>query len=266
MLSNQYYPGKTITDSASSPTLVFLHGFLGDGREWLQVIEQLADYPCLTIDLCRHGGSAYRECLGFDQVCHMIQDTIVQRLGATTPVILVGYSLGARIAMYGLVQQGWQDANIIGVISEGGNFGLKEANQRQRRLISDEQWAKRFSLELIVQVLNDWYQQPIFSGLNHEQRQSLVELRSDNLGVCIAEMLIATSLGKQPYLLDALMQQSVPVHYICGAEDEKFSLLAQHSGLPYTQVANAGHNVHREQPSAFVACVHQFVAHVTQKS
>lgn len=254
-----------MADSASASTFVFLHGFLGDGREWHQVIEQLPDSACLTIDLCRHGGSAYRECLGFDEVCHMIQDTIVQRLGPTTPVILVGYSLGARIAMYGLAKQRWQDINIVGVISEGGNFGFQDDKQRQRRFASDEQWAKRFSLELIVEVLNDWYQQPIFSGLNHEQRQSLVEFRSDNLGVCIAEMLIATSLGKQPYLLDDLMQQSVPIHYICGAEDAKFSLLAQNSGLPYTQVANAGHNVHREQPSAFVTCLHQFVARVTQK-
>jgi 2-succinyl-6-hydroxy-2,4-cyclohexadiene-1-carboxylate synthase len=264
MLSNQYYPSSTTTELATTPTFVFLHGFLGDGKEWHQVTDQLRDYHCLTIDMGGHGGSAYRECFGFESACEMIQDTIVQRVGTTAPVILVGYSLGARIAMFGLAKKMWQGIHLVGVISEGGNFGLKDEKQRKRRLVSDKDWAKRFSLEPIVQVLNDWYQQPIFSGLNHEQRQSLVTLRSDNLGVCCAEMLIATSLGKQPYILDDLLQQSLPIHYICGAQDVKFSQLAETSGLPYTQVAQAGHNVHREQPTAFVACLQQFATRVVK--
>lgn len=261
MLSNQYYPGSVESDSAKAeqhPTFVFLHGFLGDQREWETVIEQMSDYPCLAIDLCRHGQSAYRECAGFDDVCAMLRETIESKLGSDTPVILVGYSLGARIAMYGLVNQCWEQLNLLGLVSEGGNLGIKDEKFRAQRLESDLGWARRFSLELIEQVLNDWYRQPIFSGLNHAQRQELVALRSDNLGVCVAEMLIATSLGKQPYLLDELKAQTLPIHYICGEKDSKFSKLAEESGLPYTQIAEAGHNVHKEQPDAFVACLREF--------
>ncbi len=263
MLSNQYYPDSATPESVhteSKPALVFLHGFLGDGRDWDTVIERLSDYPRLTIDLCRHGKSAYRECSGFEDACTMIADTIVNKIGRDTPVILVGYSLGARIAMYGSVKKLWNGINLIGLVSEGGNLGIRDEKFRAQRLESDLGWARRFSLELIEQVLNDWYRQPIFSGLNHAQRQDMVALRSDNLGVCVAEMLIATSLGKQPYLLDELKQLPLPIHYICGEKDQKFSQLAEQSGLPYTQIAEAGHNVHKEQPDDFSACLREFIA------
>jgi len=260
MLSNKYYPSSTNAHSDSAPTFVFLHGFLGDSNDWNQIVEQLEEYDCLTIDMCRHGRSAYRECRGFDETCSMVRETIAQRIAPDKPVILVGYSLGARIAMYGLVNQRWHGINVVGLISESGNLGIKDDELRQQRLESDLCWARRFSLEPIEYVLDDWYQQPIFSELNDEQRQDLVMLRSDNLGVCIAEMLIATSLGKQPYLLDDLKQQTLPIHYICGERDTKFSLLAENYGLPYSQVAQAGHNVHKEQPNEYVACVLKFAA------
>ncbi|MHA2937593.1 2-succinyl-6-hydroxy-2,4-cyclohexadiene-1-carboxylate synthase [Vibrio sp. RC27] len=261
MLSNKYYPRSESVHSKPSPTFVFLHGFLGDSNEWNQVVEQLEENDCLTIDVCRHGRSVYRECEGFDDTCKMIKETIIRRLEPNVPVILVGYSLGARIAMYGLAKQLWNGITLVGLISEGGNLGIEDIQLRQRRMESDLNWARRFSLEPIEHVLTDWYHQPIFSDLNDEQRQGLVTLRSDNLGVCVAEMLIATSLGKQPYLLDELKQQSLPIHYICGARDSKFSQLAEKSGLPYTQVAKAGHNVHKEQPNAYVACLRKFITH-----
>lgn len=46
--------------SADKPTLVFLHGLLGSGRDWRLVIDQLASqYFCLTVDLPGHGQSAH---------------------------------------------------------------------------------------------------------------------------------------------------------------------------------------------------------------
>lgn len=37
--------------------LVWLHGLLGAGGEWLPIIEQYANRPSLTIDLPGHGRS-----------------------------------------------------------------------------------------------------------------------------------------------------------------------------------------------------------------
>jgi 2-succinyl-6-hydroxy-2,4-cyclohexadiene-1-carboxylate synthase len=72
-------------------------------------------------------------------------------------------------------------------------------------------------------------------------------------------MLLATSLATQSYLLPALQRQAVPLHYICGTKDKKFSQLAESSGLAYRQVEGAGHNVHQEQPQQFAIHVNQII-------
>jgi 2-succinyl-6-hydroxy-2,4-cyclohexadiene-1-carboxylate synthase len=164
--------------------------------------------------------------------------------------------LGGRIAMAGVANDYFSSLNIVQLVIEGGNFGLQKSVEREARLENDMAWAKRFRTEPIEQVLNDWYQQPVFSSLNHAQRQKMVAKRSANLGEAIANMLFSTSLAKQDYLLDALRASSVSIHYICGEKDTKFSQLAKLSGLSFSQIAGAGHNVHLEQPSAFAKTIH----------
>ena len=50
-------PLHTITlGNPSLPRIVFLHGFLGSGSDWLPVTRELQnDYCCLMVDLPGHG-------------------------------------------------------------------------------------------------------------------------------------------------------------------------------------------------------------------
>ncbi|MCV5656212.1 2-succinyl-6-hydroxy-2,4-cyclohexadiene-1-carboxylate synthase, partial [Escherichia coli] len=84
-------------------------------------------------------------------------------------------------------------------------------SEKQVRLENDARWAMRFKTEPLERVLSDWYQQAVFSSLNHEQRQTFIAKRSDNLGSAVANMLMATSLAKQAYLLPSLQKQNIPV-------------------------------------------------------
>ncbi|MEL7291909.1 MAG: 2-succinyl-6-hydroxy-2,4-cyclohexadiene-1-carboxylate synthase [Pseudomonadota bacterium] len=235
--------------------LVYLHGLLGSGEDWHLVRQQLDNLPSITIDLPGHGMSALTSCCNFRDCCNQISDTLLTHIEPHRPIVLLGYSLGARIAMYGVANAGFPALNISLVLAEGGNFGLPAVQEREARRQSDHQWAERFRREPIEQVLADWYRQPVFSSLNHEQRQNLVTKRSANLGCAVANMLEATSLAKQDYLLEALNSSPTKTHYICGEKDNKFSQLAERSGLSFSQVANAGHNVHLEQPQAFATII-----------
>ncbi|MDC0611336.1 2-succinyl-6-hydroxy-2,4-cyclohexadiene-1-carboxylate synthase [Vibrio sp.] len=257
MLYSHYQPAKTA--GSDKPTLVFLHGLLGSGNDWNEVIEHLGDYPTLTIDLCGHGRSRYKQCQGFEHVSRLIEASIAERVGTQTPVVLVAYSLGARIAMYAIARKIWATINVAGVIIEGGNFGLQTDKEKTSRWIHDVSWAKRFCSEHIEQVLDDWYHQPVFSSLNHEQRQIMVELRSANLGVTVADMLLATSLAKQPYLLEELKSQSTPMIYFCGEKDSKFRTIASNSGLHIQLIDGAGHNAHKEQSQRFAENIDKFI-------
>lgn len=240
------------------PTLVFLHGLLGSGRDWLQVVNLLSrKYPCLAVDLPGHGHSRLLQADGFEQTSQWLTETLVSR--GVKHYVLVGYSLGARLAMYHACHQADDPkAKLAGLMLEGGHFGLPQSG-RAARLDNDQRWAQRFASQPIAEVLADWYQQPVFSSLNHDQRQGLIAKRSDNLGSSIAHMLLATSLAKQPLLQSQLTGLVTPVHYLCGEKDQKFTLLAAGSDLSYQVIEGAGHNVHIEQPYAFAGAVDDFI-------
>ncbi|MCG7586905.1 2-succinyl-6-hydroxy-2,4-cyclohexadiene-1-carboxylate synthase [Photobacterium sp. OFAV2-7] len=240
------------------PVLVFLHGLLGSGQDWRQVVNTLsASYDCLTIDLPGHGHSQLLMPSDFEQVNRQILQTLSHR--NVRSYVLIGYSMGARLAMYHACFLDNQNrGKLVGMVLEGGHFGLPRA-ECATRLANDQKWAQRFASEPISQVLADWYQQSVFSSLNHDQRQSLIVKRSDNLGAGIARMLQATSLAKQPELQLRVEQLSFPVHYICGENDNKFRSLAENSGLDLTVIPSAGHNVHVELPHEFSMAVTHFL-------
>ena len=99
----------------------------------------------------------------------------------------------------------------------------------------------------------------MFKELSHVHRQALIAARSVNSGPAIADMLEATSLGRQPYLAPQLRQLSVPLQVLCGENDPKFQRLARDAGLPLRIVPQAGHNAHLANPQDFVAELQTFL-------
>ena len=254
-----HYIEKGPTDK---PALILLHGFMGNSSDWDPMLTLLSnDYRCIAIDLPGHGKSSAIHVLeddGFEETCRLIVEQLEN--SPYREFIFVGYSLGGRIAMY-LNACFKLPENIVlrGLCIEGGNFGLLNAEEKHARLKNDIAWAERFEQQPIVDVLDDWYQQQVFSSLNPEQRQDLVVKRSDNLGKSIGMMLRSTSLAKQPHLLEALHRSTIPMLYICGEADKKFQHLAEQSQLTYQIIAQAGHNAHVEQPERFTHVLNTFL-------
>ncbi|MCG2838737.1 2-succinyl-6-hydroxy-2,4-cyclohexadiene-1-carboxylate synthase [Photobacterium sp. WH77] len=241
----------TRSDQPDRPVLVFLHGLLGSGADWLDCAQWLQAYPCIGLDLPGHGGSRAVVCHSLDEAAGQVRDTLIQHQLAARPLVLAGYSLGARIAMHGVANGLFAPLNIRLLAVEGGHFGLTSKQEQMVRWRQDCRWARRFRREPVGTVLADWYQQPVFASLNHVQKQSMLNCRSDNLGAGVAAMLLATSLARQAYLADALKSQHVPLHYFYGGHDSKFSRMANDSRVPASCIADAGHNAHKEQPQAF---------------
>ena len=75
-----------------------------------------------------------------------------------------------------------QRGNLQAVILEGANLGLQSEQEKQSRLVNDNMWAGAFFHEKPETVLEDWYQQPVFSHLNEPQRKALIEKRKANCG------------------------------------------------------------------------------------
>jgi len=91
-----------------------LHGFLGTGRDWLPMMRALSSsFRCIAVDLPGHGFTDVLDNLqtvnqktGNTVVNVSMEDVaeallkLLDKLGITSLVVPVGYSMGARIALY----------------------------------------------------------------------------------------------------------------------------------------------------------------------
>ena len=235
--------------------VVFLHGLLGSQQDWAEIFALLQKTPQirpLAVDLPYHGESQDIRCDNFAECRKLLHQTLTAQI--SQPFFLVGYSLGGRIALDYAFHQ--KNDLLKGVILEGANVGLKTELEKQSRWRNDQHWADRFRHESIQNVLNDWYQQPVFADLSLSKRLDFVQKRQNNDGKKIAQMLEATSLAKQP-LFDCT--QEPHLHFLIGEKDLKFREMAEKSRLNYQLIQNAGHNAHQHNPNDFVEKLLQLI-------
>ena len=240
---------------AAIPALM-VHGFLGSGADWQPVRRHLPARPLWCPDLPGHGQAA----LAGPPSLSALADHLALGLAARgwPRAHVVGYSLGGRIALT-LAERHPQC--IASLVLEGAHPGLTNPDERRARQHQDETWATRFRHEPLPQVVDAWYHQPLFAGLDETTRQHWIALRSQGDGAALAAVLSGCSLATQPDLRPVIARLAGPRHYVHGARDARFAALASswQRAQPALQVHTlaAGHNCHLEQPAAFAALVAQ---------
>lgn len=240
--------------------LIFLHGLLGTKSDWQKLIEKLPHFRCFALDLPYHGNEKHSAVHNFSDCDQFLAKKITSLIGEQ-PYYLVGYSLGGRLALHYSLAGKQLPPNLQGVILEGANLGLATEKERQQRWQQDQNWAARFMQEPPQIVLEDWYQQPVFSHLTALQRKALIAQRSSNCGANIGKMLLATSLAKQPNFAAKVRSNSELFFYVCGARDQKFQAMASENHLKPHLIPNAGHNAHLENPSHFAQWLNSVVGY-----
>lgn len=83
------------------PRFAFLHGLFGRGRNWTQVATALAEdgYPGVLFDLPDHGRSSWSERFSYPAMAEAVAEEIELRMGSAAGLILVGHSMGGKVAM-----------------------------------------------------------------------------------------------------------------------------------------------------------------------
>lgn len=83
------------------PRFAILPGLFGRGRNWSAIASALADqgYPTVLFDLPNHGQSGWTEAFSYPELADLVADEIELRLGSAARLILVGHSLGGKVAM-----------------------------------------------------------------------------------------------------------------------------------------------------------------------
>lgn len=251
--------------SSEKPTIVFLHGFLGNHLDWQSTIQLLkAHFHCITLDLPGHGNSISVQTPldnGFEHCHQLIKDTLDrQKVGN---YILVGYSLGGRIALdYARTQD---DPRLKHLILESSHIGLtKQVPDKEQRYQHDLYWAQKFATQSLLQSLDQWYQQEVFADLTRQQRVQVVKQRAHNYGVFLANMLLSTSLAKQQSAEQFLTTTKLPISYLYGQKDSKFEqiakLLPSKENITIHGFNGVGHNIHQQAPLDYTEKLQQILS------
>lgn len=88
------------------PRFAFLHGLFGRGRNWTQIAHRLAenDLGSVLFDLPNHGRSTWTKRFDYQQMAEVVAAEIDLRLGSAAGLILVGHSMGGKVAMLTALQ------------------------------------------------------------------------------------------------------------------------------------------------------------------
>ena len=250
----------TTTGDSTLPPLLLLHGWMGNGEDYAEIVEVLRSrFYCIAIDLPGHGKT---EVVGGDGGYGFINTAtgiiqLIDSLGINRCSI-AGYSFGGRLALYLALE--FSD-RFDRVMLESTSPGLATEIDRQARIIQDWQIIDRLETDNFANFVRYWYRQPIFSGIDlHPGFNALIQRRIEtNQPDNSIKSLVYAGLGMQPYLGDRLKVHTQPISLIVGALDRKFVDINQivNRGCPTTMltiVPNCSHNVHFQQPQSWIDC------------
>jgi 2-succinyl-6-hydroxy-2,4-cyclohexadiene-1-carboxylate synthase len=184
--------------------------------------------------------------------------------GGSSPVHLVGYSLGARLALalsLRLVRAA--PARLASLTLVAGTAGLDDENDRHARAALDDERASAFDRDPAA-FLKDFWRLPVFGGLaSHPAHDAALAVRVERAHRApqLSAWLAGLSVGRMPPLgssLPALV--GVPVALVVGARDDAYRVHAARiaAALPHattTTVNDAGHALLLEAPDAVAAAV-----------
>ena len=180
------------------------------------------------------------------------------------PEVLLGYSLGGRIALNWVLAEPQRFKALILISSSAGLQGAEE--EREQRLETDTRWMERLAAEPLDTWLESWDRQPVFRRPDDRKIPELEAAQkrrhsADALGWAAA--MSGLSTGRLPFLGNSLREIKIPVLLITGEHDSKFcELNASMSELLEAQhsvIAKAGHRPHLEQPQAVAEVTKNFV-------
>jgi 2-succinyl-6-hydroxy-2,4-cyclohexadiene-1-carboxylate synthase len=242
--------------AGDGPTLVLLHGFTQTGRLWGRFGELLGrGRRLVAIDLPGHGDSSEVRA-DLAAAAGLVADA-----AGPGPFALLGYSLGARLALHVAVAA---PAGLTRLVLLSGTAGIEDDDARGRRRREDEDRAR--GLESAADVgafLDSWLAAPMFATLRTSAAGEAERRRNSPAG--LASSLLLAGAGAQVPLWDRLGEVAVPVLVVAGATDPRYQALGARlaRGVPdgtLAVVPGAGHAVHLEQPEVTAAVVSAWLA------
>ncbi len=173
----------------------------------------------------------------------------------------LGYSMGGRLSLAAAIRNPGICSRLV-LIS--ASPGIASEDERMLRRESDELLADTLVRSGdIGEFVDNWLSGPLFQGLTHSDDQRASRLSNTPDGLASSLRLAGT--GAQQSLWDRLGELKIPVLFLAGELDAKFTDIALRMSAAIGKnskvriVAGAGHALHLEQPEAAASEVLNFL-------
>jgi 2-succinyl-6-hydroxy-2,4-cyclohexadiene-1-carboxylate synthase len=225
--------------------VLFIPGYMQRGDAWRPVAELLPErYPSRLLD---HAEDSF--------------EGRMREILSSGASVLVGYSLGGRLALRAALRS---PGSFSAVVLVGSTAGIDEGPMRVQRAEADEKLASWMEAMPIEDIVALWERQPLFA----DQSETLVEeqrpgrLSHDPRGLAL--LLRTAGQGTLEPVWDELHSFELPLLAIAGARDDGYSRAARRiaSVTPNGRAAiveDAGHAPQLQQPAAVAELITAFL-------
>jgi 2-succinyl-6-hydroxy-2,4-cyclohexadiene-1-carboxylate synthase len=238
--------------------LVLVHGFTQSASSWDPLSASLAQHHTVVrVDAPGHGASSEIRA-DLPGGADMMEEVVA--LHGVGPAAWIGYSMGGRFALHVALRH---PAAVKRLVLVSATAGIEDPTERATRRSSDEALARQLENEGLEPFVRWWLSQAMFATLPPESAQ--LETRLTGSAAGLASSLRLAGAGTQEPLWNSLVELSMPVLLLAGADDPKYAALAERMASAIGDDAacqslpGAGHACHLERPERFLDLVTAFV-------
>lgn len=205
------------------------------------------DHECISLDAPGHGDSPD----GTRSLWQCADDIAESSAGG----VLVGYSMGARMALHAVLAHPHRFAGLVLV---SATAGIEDERERSARRDADNALADRIETIGVTRFIDEWLSNPMFAGLTPAMAMKQDRIRNEAPG--LADSLRHAGTGTQNSLWERLGEIDIPVLVVTGTLDSKFTGIGRRMASllkesTLVSVEGAGHTVHLERIAEFVSLV-----------
>ncbi len=240
-------------------TLLILHGLLGSGRNWASIAKRLAGrFKVITLDLRNHGGSPWADVMSYPAMAADVRAYIERH--ALGPVTVIGHSMGGKTAMRlaldapSLVER----LVVVDIAPVNYDHSTGEYVEALRRLdlvgtTSRNQVDERLAADVPEAAIRAFLLQNLVRGEDgFSWRANL-----DALSAAMPELMAFPTGEHDSYRGPTLLLAGASSNYVQPAHRPLIEALFAKADI--RKIADAGHWVHAEQPTAFLAHLQDFL-------
>ncbi len=235
-----------------------LHGLFGSGLNWRATGLQLEDrHQVSLVDLRNHGRSPHHASMRYEQMSEDVQALMPE----TTPISLLGHSMGGKVAMLTALQAPHRVERLIVVdiapVSYQHDYTALVAALQALDLTT---LTNRKSADKILgkDIPEHGLRQFLLQNLRHTTSGFQWQINLPVIASSLSTLIdFPNCEDYSPYLGPTLFIHGGRSHYVL-AEHRK-TILGLFPKASFHSIADAGHWLHVEQPKSFAATLETFL-------